>query len=86
MANKSKQPLLKRHPWMVHVLVMLGISAVILALVFLFIRIYARQGEEFELPDVVGYNIADLKADNPIELDIVVMDSVFRPGGMTIRF
>ena len=80
MANKSNQPLLKRHPWMVHVLVMLGISAVILALVFLFIRIYARQGEEFELPDVVGSNIADLKADNPIELDIVVMDSVFRPG------
>ena len=65
---------------MVHVLAMLGISLAILTLVFIFIRIYARQGEEYELPDVVGGNIEEVKADNPVGLDFVVMDSVFRPG------
>ena len=77
---KGKENVFKRFPWMLHVLLMIGISVVILALVFLFIRIYARQGEEYELPDVVGSNIEAVKADNPVDLDYVIMDSVFRPG------
>ena len=76
----EKGQFFKRYPWVLHLLVMLGISLVIVVLVFLFIRIYARQGEEYELPDVVGTNIAELQADNPIELDVVVLDSIFRPG------
>ena len=83
----AKEPLLKRHPWMMHVLVMIGISIVILVLVFLFIKIYARQGKEYELPDVVGSNIAALRAENPLALDIVVLDSIFRPnteGGLIL--
>ena len=83
----AKEPILKRHPWMPHVLIMLGLSLVILALVFLFIKIYARQGKEYVLPEVVGTNVADLRADNPIGLDIVVMDSIFRPnteGGLIL--
>ena len=65
---------------MLHVLIMIGISLVVLTLVFLFIKIYARQGKEYVLPEVVGTNIADLRADNTLDLDIVVMDSIFRPG------
>ena len=65
---------------MLHLLLMLGVSLVLLSLVFLFIRIYARQGEEYELPDMVGGNIEDLRTNNPIELDVVVIDSIFRPG------
>ena len=76
----AKEPFLKQHPWVLHVLIMLGISLVILFIVFQFIRIYARQGQEYKLPDVVGGNIAELKADNPLALDVVVLDSIFRPG------
>ena len=76
----NKEPFFKRFPWALHLLLMLGVSLVLLMVVFFFIRLYARQGEEFELPDVVGRNIAELEADNPIGLDVVVMDSLFRPG------
>ena len=76
----AKENIFKRWPWLPHVLAMIGISLVILFLVFTFLKIYARQGQEYELPDVVGTNIADLQADNPIDLDVVVMDSVYRPG------
>lgn len=76
----AKEGFFKRFPWVLHVLLMLGISLAILAVVFIFIRIYARQGQEYELPEVVGANIEAVKADNPIALDYVIMDSVFRPG------
>lgn len=76
----SKENIFKRWPWLAHVLAMIGVSLVILVVVFSIIKLYARQGQEYELPDVVGTNIAELKADNPIELDVVVLDSIFRPG------
>lgn len=76
----TKDNIFKRFPWLYHLLLMLGISLVILVIVFMVIKKYARQGEEYELPDVVGTNIADLRADNPIGLDVVILDSVFRPG------
>lgn len=76
----EKEPFFKRYPWALHLLIMVGVSLLILMLVFMFIRIYARQGEEYELPDMVGKNLAELKGDNPIELDVVVMDSIYRPG------
>jgi len=76
----AKESIFKRWPWLAHVLAMIGISLVILFLVFTFIKLYARQGQEYELPEVVGMNIAELQADNPIKLDVVVMDSVYRPG------
>lgn len=76
----SKESLFKRYPWILHLLLMLGISLVIVALVFLFIRIYARQGEEYELPDVVGQNLSDVMLDNPLNLDYVIQDSIYRHG------
>ena len=76
----AKEPFFKRFPWALHLLLMLGVSLVLLVLVFVFIRIYARQGEEYELPDMVGRNVSELMSDNPIGLDVVVLDSVFRPG------
>ncbi|MBR1783946.1 MAG: PASTA domain-containing protein [Bacteroidales bacterium] len=76
----AKEPFFKRFPWVLHLLLMLGASLVILVLVFQGIRIYARQGQEYELPDMVGTTTAQLTADNPIELELVVMDSVYRPG------
>ena len=76
----AKENILKKYPWMLHLLIMLGVSLVVLMLVLFFIRIYARQGEEYELPDMVGLNITELQENNPMELDVVVMDSIFRPG------
>ncbi len=76
----AKESIFKKWPWLAHVLAMIGISLVILFLVFTFIKLYARQGQEYELPDVVGTNIVELQADNPIKLDVVVLDSIFRPG------
>lgn len=76
----KKESFFKRFPWVLHLLLMLGVSLVILMIVFLILKLYARQGKEYELPDVVGTNIAELKKDNPIGLDVVILDSVFRPG------
>ncbi len=76
----KEENILKKYPWLLHLLLMLGVSLVVLAVVFFFLRIYARQGEEYELPDVVGMNIAALQDDNPIGLQVVVMDSLFHPG------
>ena len=76
MTTRKQESFLKKHPWVLHLLIMLGISIVLLILVFQFIRIYARQGEEYELPEMIGRNIRDLQADNPIELDVVIVDSV----------
>lgn len=74
----DKENILKRYPWMLHLLLMLGISLVILVVVFIFLRIYARQGQEYEMPDMVGKNIAEAMATNEIDLDFVVQDSIFR--------
>ncbi len=76
----EKGQFFKRFPWVMHLLIMLAISAVILVLVFIFIRIYARQGTESEMPDVVGMNISEAMATNDLDLEYVVMDSIFRQG------
>lgn len=76
----KKENFFKRYPWALHLLLMVGVSVIILVLVFFFLRLYARQGQEYELPDVVGLKIETLEHDNPLELDVVVMDSIFRPG------
>lgn len=76
----KKESFFKKYPLVLHLLAMLGISLGILMIVFIVIKIYARQGKEYELPDVVGTNIADLRADNPLDLDVVILDSIFRPG------
>lgn len=76
----AKESIFKRHPWLAHVLAMLGASIVILALVFFFLRLYARQGKEYEMPDIVGKNISEAMAQNNVGVEYVVQDSIFRPG------
>ena len=75
----AKENIFKKYPWVLHLLLMIGVSLVILMLVFFFIKLYARQGQEYELPDIIDANIEELKADNPLELDYIVMDSIFKP-------
>lgn len=76
----EKENILKKYPWLLHLLAMVGVSLVILIVVFVFIRIYARQGKEYEMPDYVGKNIAEAMATNDIDLEFVVQDSIFREG------
>jgi beta-lactam-binding protein with PASTA domain len=59
---------------------MLVASLGIIIIVFLVLKIYARQGKEYVLPDVVGFSVSQLQDDNPLDLDYVIMDSVYRPG------
>ena len=76
----EKENILKKYPWILHLLLMVGVSLAILAVVFVFIRIYARQGKEYVMPDMVGKNIVEALAENDIDLDFVVQDSIFRKG------
>lgn len=76
----DKGQFFKKYPWALHLLIMVGVSAVILVLVFVFIRIYARQGAESEIPDMVGMSIEEAMANDGIGLEFVVQDSIFREG------
>ena len=79
---------MKKHPLLKHLLLMVAVSVVILFLVFLFIRIFARQGKEYELPDLRGESLAALQEVNPLSLRFVVLDSVYdpdSPGGLILQ-
>ena len=76
----EKGQFFKKYPWALHLLIMIGVSAVILVLVFVFIRIYARQGAESDIPDMVGMSIEEAMANDAIGLEFVVQDSIFREG------
>lgn len=74
----------KKYPLLKHLALMLAVSLGIIAVVFLFIKIYARQGKEFTLPDMVGSNIEEMRADASLDIEYVIVDSVFNehdPGG-----
>lgn len=64
-------------PLLKHLLIMLAVSLVILFLTFLFIKIFARQGKEYELPDMRGQALAALEEDNPLDLRFVIIDSLY---------
>lgn len=80
MVKEKSNGFFKKYPWVLHLLLMVAVSAVILALVFLFIRLYARQGDEYEMPDMVGKSIAEAMATDEIGVEFVVLDSIFRQG------
>lgn len=69
--------MLKKYPVLKHLLLMLAVSIAILVVVFVCIKIYARQGHEFELPSIVGADIQDLRADASLDIEYVVVDSVY---------
>lgn len=78
---------LQKYPWVAHLLVMVGLSLVVLFLVFLFINAYGRQGDEFEMPVVEGKTLAEAEAVNDLDLEYVVLDSIYQkgvPGGVII--
>lgn len=70
----------ERHGWLKQVLWTLLASLGICIVILFLIKIYARQGREYVLPDVVGFTTEQVAEDNPLNLRFVVLDSVYRPG------
>ena len=78
----------ENHPLIKHLLYMLGLSVLIVFLCFMFIKLVARQGKEYELPDFRGMALAQLERENPLDLKYVVIDSVYdaeKEGGIVIQ-
>ncbi|MBQ6069312.1 MAG: PASTA domain-containing protein [Bacteroidales bacterium] len=78
----------EKHPLIKHLLYMLAVSVLIVFLCFMFIKLVARQGKEYELPDFRGVSLAELQHDNPLGLKYVVIDSVYdaeKEGGIVIQ-
>lgn len=76
------------HPLLKHLLYMVGVSVLLVLLAFLLIKIVARQGKEYELPDICGVALEELKSDNPLHFKYVVLDSVYdaeKEGGIVIQ-
>ena len=79
---------LKKHPLVKHLLYMLLISVAIIFLAFMLIKVIARQGKEYELPDICGAKLEELKKDNPLHFTYVVIDSAYdaeKGGGIIIQ-
>lgn len=72
--------------WVRHLMVMIGISIVLLFLISLFIKLYARQGKEFVMPQFAvsdstpGKTVEEAMAANDLDLEFVILDSVYTPG------
>ncbi|MCR4659685.1 MAG: PASTA domain-containing protein [Bacteroidales bacterium] len=80
MAKQTFIQFLQKYPVVKHLLLMLGVSLAILVVVFVLIKIYARQGQEYELHDIVGMNYESVRDNNELSLRYVVMDSIYKPG------
>lgn len=72
--------------WVRHLLVMIGISVVLLLLISLFIKLYARQGKEYVMPQFAltdstkGVTVEAAENDNDLDLEFVILDSIYTPG------
>lgn len=72
--------------WVRHLLVMIGISVVLLLLISLFIKLYARQGKEYVMPQYAltdstkGVTVEAAENDNDLDLEFVILDSIYTPG------
>ena len=78
----------EKHPLVKHLLYMLAVSIVIVFLCFMFIKIVARQGKEYELPDLRGIALSQLEEENVLSLRYVVIDSIYdeeKEGGIVVQ-
>ena len=83
-----KKEFFEKHPLVKHLLYMLGVSVVIVVLAFLLIKVIARQGKEYELPDIYGVSLQELGSHNPLHFKYVVIDSVYhadKEGGLVVQ-
>lgn len=69
---------LRDHPILTTIFYMIVTSIVILAIVFLIIKIYTRQGKEYCMPDLQGVHYSELSHYNDRNYEFVVVDCVYR--------
>ena len=84
----SNQTFFQKHPWLLHLLIALGVSLIIVIVVFIVLKRYGRVGDEHAMPYVVGQYIDELDENNTLQLQYVVIDSVYKVdqrGGYILR-
>lgn len=74
----SNQTFFQKHPWVLHTLIAIALSLVILIIVFICLKRYGRVGDEHPVPYVVGMYVDELGDDNALQLQYVVIDSVYK--------
>jgi beta-lactam-binding protein with PASTA domain len=84
----KKQGFFKEHPFWLHLIMALAASLLIVIVVFIVLRFYGRVGEEYRTPYLVGSNVDELSSSDDLELEYVIIDSLYRPGskgGVVLR-
>ena len=69
----------QKHPWVLHALIAIGVSLLIVVVVFIILKHYGRVGQEYPTPYVVGQYVDELESDN-LQLQYVIIDSVYQQG------
>lgn len=83
----SKSGFFQKYPWVLHTLIAIGISLLIVVIVFIILKHYGRVGQEYPTPFVVGQYVDELGNDG-LELEYVIIDSIYQPnhkGGYILR-
>lgn len=83
----SKSGFFQKYPWVFHTLIAIGISLLIVVIVFIILKHYGRVGQEYPTPYVVGQYVDELGNDG-LELEYVIIDSIYQPnhkGGYILR-
>lgn len=83
----SKSGFFQKYPWVLHTLIAIGISLLIVVIVFIILKHYGRVGQEYPTPYVVGQYVDELGNDG-LELKYVIIDSIYQPnhkGGYILR-
>ena len=78
----KKNGFLRKHPVVLHLLLTLAASVLIVVLVFVFIKIYSRHGQEFVMEDYAGQNYSEVLSTNPHDLRFVITDSIYNNDNM----
>lgn len=84
----SKKGFFQKHPWIMHALIAIAVSLIIVVIVFIVLKHYGRVGQEYKTPYVVGLYVNELNNDDGLDLQYVVIDSIYqsnRKGGYILR-
>lgn len=83
-----KQNILQKYPWLLHAILAVAASLVTIIIVFIILKRYGRVGQEYRTPYVVGSYIDELPHDDNLQLQYIVVDSIYQPshkGGFILR-
>ena len=76
----SKNDFFQKHPWVLHTLIAIGVSLLIVVIVFIILKHYGRVGQEYKTPYVVGLYVDELPTNDGLELQYVIIDSIYQQG------